>query len=211
MRGNEVKSLEGKMSALGWDASKGTGAGMEGVEWEKAVSRSTRLKHVRRVVRRDVERGAEGERGGGGEASADGERKMGAGEEEGIEVGNSGDATLPEEKEEGELDRADEESYEGVNGEGEGWEEEGNETDAREGIEEGGAVEGEMSSEVTSEGGAGGESEVEGRSEFGWSEQSVLESSVGCLTADFAMQNVILQMGLRLLTVDGVQIRELHR
>ncbi|KAJ7538737.1 hypothetical protein O6H91_11G061900 [Diphasiastrum complanatum] len=36
-------------------------------------------------------------------------------------------------------------------------------------------------------------------------------SSIACLTTDYAMQNVILQMGLRLLSPTGVQVRELHR
>ncbi|CAH2038257.1 unnamed protein product, partial [Thlaspi arvense] len=37
------------------------------------------------------------------------------------------------------------------------------------------------------------------------------ESSVACLTGDYAMQNVILQMGLRLLSPQGMQIRQLNR
>lgn len=41
--------------------------------------------------------------------------------------------------------------------------------------------------------------------------QSLSNSSVACVTGDFAMQNVILQMGLRLLAPSGMQIRQLHR
>lgn len=37
------------------------------------------------------------------------------------------------------------------------------------------------------------------------------ESSVACVTADFAMQNVLLQMGLRLVAPNGSRIRELRR
>lgn len=37
------------------------------------------------------------------------------------------------------------------------------------------------------------------------------ESEVACMTADFAMQNVLLQMGLRLLSVDGLAISQVHR
>ncbi|KAK4801814.1 hypothetical protein SAY86_000017 [Trapa natans] len=37
------------------------------------------------------------------------------------------------------------------------------------------------------------------------------ESSVACVTSDFAMQNVILQMGLRLLAPGGMQIHQLRR
>ncbi|CAA6655616.1 unnamed protein product [Spirodela intermedia] len=34
---------------------------------------------------------------------------------------------------------------------------------------------------------------------------------VACVTGDFAMQNVVLEMGLRLLAPSGLQIRQLHR
>lgn len=48
-------------------------------------------------------------------------------------------------------------------------------------------------------------------SEQSWMLRSLSESSVACVTSDFAMQNVILQMGLRLVAPGGMQIRELHR
>ncbi|CAH9148215.1 unnamed protein product [Cuscuta epithymum] len=48
-------------------------------------------------------------------------------------------------------------------------------------------------------------------SEQSWSLRSLSESMVACITSDFAMQNVILQMGLRLIAPGGMQIRELHR
>ncbi|KAI3422739.1 uncharacterized protein J3R85_011825 [Psidium guajava] len=48
-------------------------------------------------------------------------------------------------------------------------------------------------------------------SEQSWVLRSLSESSVACVTGDFAMQNVILQMGLRLLAPGGMQIRQLHR
>jgi RNA-binding protein NOB1 len=48
-------------------------------------------------------------------------------------------------------------------------------------------------------------------SEQSWMLRSLSESSVACITGDFAMQNVILQMGLRLVAPGGMQIRELHR
>ncbi|KAI3453698.1 hypothetical protein Pfo_010361 [Paulownia fortunei] len=44
-----------------------------------------------------------------------------------------------------------------------------------------------------------------------WTLRSLSESSVACVTSDFAMQNVLLQMGLRLLAPGGMQIHELHR
>ncbi|KAL8543720.1 hypothetical protein ACS0TY_004326 [Phlomoides rotata] len=48
-------------------------------------------------------------------------------------------------------------------------------------------------------------------SEQSWALRSLSESSVACITSDYAMQNVLLQMGLRLLAPGGMQIRELHR
>ncbi|RZC82780.1 hypothetical protein C5167_045567 [Papaver somniferum] len=51
----------------------------------------------------------------------------------------------------------------------------------------------------------------DGSSEQSWALRSLSESSVACVTGDFAMQNVILQIGLRLLAPGGMQIRELHR
>ncbi|KAK9270521.1 hypothetical protein L1049_026102 [Liquidambar formosana] len=48
-------------------------------------------------------------------------------------------------------------------------------------------------------------------SEQSWMLRSLFESSVACVTSDFAMQNVLLQMGLRLLAPGGMQIRQLHR
>ncbi|GLT90894.1 hypothetical protein SLE2022_088090 [Rubroshorea leprosula] len=44
-----------------------------------------------------------------------------------------------------------------------------------------------------------------------WTLRSLSESTVACVTGDFAMQNVLLQMGLRLLAPDGMQIRQLQR
>ncbi|CAA7031651.1 unnamed protein product [Microthlaspi erraticum] len=51
----------------------------------------------------------------------------------------------------------------------------------------------------------------DGSSEQSWSLRALHESSVACITGDFAMQNVILQMGLRLLAREGMQIRQLIR
>ncbi|TKY60611.1 RNA-binding protein NOB1 [Spatholobus suberectus] len=48
-------------------------------------------------------------------------------------------------------------------------------------------------------------------SEQSWMVKSLSESTVACVTGDFAMQNVLLQMGLRLLAPGGTQIHQLHR
>ncbi|VVA91039.1 unnamed protein product [Arabis nemorensis] len=68
--------------------------------------------------------------------------------------------------------------------------------------------------EVASE--AGNNFEASSIADDGCSEQScslrsLSESSVACLTGDYAMQNVILQMGLRLLAPGGMQIHQLNR
>jgi len=41
-------------------------------------------------------------------------------------------------------------------------------------------------------------------------DETDFESCIASVTADFAMQNVLLQMGLRLVTPDGRRIREMH-
>lgn len=51
----------------------------------------------------------------------------------------------------------------------------------------------------------------DGSSEQSWALRSLSESTVACVTSDYAMQNVILQIGLRLLAPGGMQIRQLHR
>ncbi|KAK2439038.1 RNA-binding NOB1 protein [Trifolium repens] len=48
-------------------------------------------------------------------------------------------------------------------------------------------------------------------SEQSWMLRSLSESTVACITGDFAMQNVLLQMGLRLVAPGGSQVHELHR
>jgi RNA-binding protein NOB1 len=52
---------------------------------------------------------------------------------------------------------------------------------------------------------------TQGESEQSWTIRPSWQSSVACVTGDFAMQNVILQMGLRLLSPSGIHVRELHR
>ncbi|KAG1361298.1 putative RNA-binding protein NOB1 [Cocos nucifera] len=51
----------------------------------------------------------------------------------------------------------------------------------------------------------------DGCSEQSWMLRPLSDSTVACVTSDYAMQNVILQIGLRLLAPGGMQIRQLHR
>jgi RNA-binding protein NOB1 len=48
-------------------------------------------------------------------------------------------------------------------------------------------------------------------SEQSWALRSLSESTIACVTSDYAMQNVILQIGLRLIAPGGMQIRQMHR
>ena len=48
-------------------------------------------------------------------------------------------------------------------------------------------------------------------SEQSWMLRSLSESSVACVTGDFSMQNVLLQICLRLLALGGMHIRQLHK
>lgn len=51
----------------------------------------------------------------------------------------------------------------------------------------------------------------DGSSEQSWMLRPLSDSTVACVTSDYAMQNVIMQIGLRLLAPGGMQIRQLHR
>ncbi|KAJ3157778.1 Nin1 binding protein [Geranomyces variabilis] len=48
---------------------------------------------------------------------------------------------------------------------------------------------------------------VSGRNKYGPHARKPENIAVACITADFAMQNVLLQLGLRLLSVDGVAVK----
>lgn len=65
----------------------------------------------------------------------------------------------------------------------------------------------QLSSHADSDEDASGSGDEEGQTE----EASPSQSSVASVTADFAMQNVILQMGLRLVAPNGMRIRKLTR
>jgi len=62
-----------------------------------------------------------------------------------------------------------------------------------------------------SDGGDDAHSVDDESSEQSWALRSLSESTVACVTSDYAMQNVILQIGLRLLAPGGMQIRQMHR
>jgi RNA-binding protein NOB1 len=61
------------------------------------------------------------------------------------------------------------------------------------------------------EGGGDAHFIVDESSEQSWTLRSLSESTVACVTSDYAMQNVILLIGLRLIAPGGMQIRQMHR
>lgn len=210
----EVK-IEGKlMVADGIDASQGEHDDDSG-DWRPAVSRSTHRRFLRRKARREMH-----------EASLkDDEQNNGS---------ENGDGEVIEESEEGHVDEGVPEEAKKIDGAHEGEdissileqmrleedatephtqeEDNGSESNGSHSVDEGdnGVVDDEDLDHL--ENGSVDTSYVEDDgSEQSWMLRSLSDSTVACVTGDFAMQNVILQMGLRLVAPEGMQIRELQR
>lgn len=201
----EVKIEGKKMVADGIDASKGE-VDVNASDWLPAVSRSTHRRFLRRKARREMY-----------DTSSEKDQLM----RESSEEANVENVILEEgkftEEKHGAEDiseilkqmRIEEKVSEevGVNSEGNL-----NETFEGDGAEigkNGGFDEIEISS--LNDGSALTSCMDDDTSEENWMLRSLSESSVACVTSDFSMQNVILQMGLRLLAPGGMQIRQLHR
>ncbi|MCO5609858.1 hypothetical protein L7F22_064090 [Adiantum nelumboides] len=54
-------------------------------------------------------------------------------------------------------------------------------------------------------------SNQDSESEASWALRPLSQSKVACVTADFPMQNVLLQIGLRVISPNGLQIQQLQR
>ncbi|KAK6251290.1 hypothetical protein SCA6_005295 [Theobroma cacao] len=213
----EVKIEGKKMVADGIDASQGQ-IDDNGDNWQPAVSRSTHRRYLRRKARREyyealVEK----------DCQEDMEKSM---DKNNVEDAHSGNGILEEteraEEKKGDEDlssilkqmRLEEDSLEAL--------QEAEEVEITVEANVNLSVEGnkmdlvneeldqlEMSSQTNETVDASYTDDVS--SEQSWMLRSLSESSVACVTGDFAMQNVILQMGLRLLAPGGMQIRQLHR
>lgn len=204
-------NIEGKkMVANGIDASRGEFDGDEG-DWMPAVSRSTHRRFLRRKARREYYESLS--------------EKDGVSEKNGVEDKDDGQENgIMEEKgggdEENEVQerKNDEESLSTIlhqrRLEEDSLKELQDETVSAEGDHTDTLSEGhehlEVSSEITDSVDATNV-EDDASSEQSWMLRSLSESSVACITSDFAMQNVILLMGLRLVAPGGMQIRQLHR
>ncbi|PON62839.1 D-site 20S pre-rRNA nuclease Nob [Parasponia andersonii] len=204
-------NIEGKkMVADGIDASQGEFDDDAG-DWMPAVSRSTHRRFLRRKARREYYEAMSEKDGTSGKNGITGEDN--GGQENGVAQGENGEkeGDTKEGKNDEEslstiLDqtRLKEDSLKGLQ-DGNG-STEGDHTDViSEGIDHL-----ELSSEINISVDASN-AEDDDSSEQSWTLRSLSESSVACITSDFAMQNVILQMGLRLLAPGGMQIRQLHR
>ncbi|KAB2067095.1 hypothetical protein ES319_A09G202900v1 [Gossypium barbadense] len=228
----EVKIEGKKMVADGIDASQGH-LDDNADDWLPAVSRSTHRRYLRRKARRefyealvekdcqeDMEKGLE--KSNSEDASGCPDRPLQQSAEE-VHSGNG----ISEEAERAEVDKGDcdlssilkqmrlEEDPARTLGEAKEAE-----TTAEEAMLDDSmnlAVDGdseeldqlEMSSQTNETVDASFTDDVS--SEQSWMLRSLSESTVACVTGDFAMQNVLLQMGLRLLAPSGMQIRQLHR
>lgn len=217
----EVKIEGKKMVADGIDASQGE-FDDNADDWSPAVSRSTRRRYLRRKSRHEyyaalTEKDAEKTE----DASVDVEDRRG------FENGVPGWSEMKgEEKDDDEnlsmileqmrLQEEEEDSMKGL--------QEGKELDFSEGLESNSVGLGESnevgtvnegSNHVETLSQASGSVDAsyadDGSSEQSWILRSLSESTVACVTSDFAMQNVLLQMGLRLLAPAGMQIHQLHR
>ncbi|TYI11654.1 hypothetical protein ES332_A09G221800v1 [Gossypium tomentosum] len=228
----EVKIEGKKMVADGIDASQGH-LDDNADDWLPAVSRSTHRRYLRRKARRefyealvekdcqeDMEKGLE--KSNSEDASGCPDRPLQQSAEE-VHSGNG----ISEEAERAEVDKGDcdlssilkqmrlEEDPARTLGEAKEAE-----TTAEEAMLDDSmnlAVDGdseeldqlEMSSQTNETVDASFTDDVS--SEQSWMLRSLSESTVACVTGDFAMQNILLQMGLRLLAPGGMQIRQLHR
>ncbi|KAJ4885316.1 Nin one binding (NOB1) Zn-ribbon like [Raphanus sativus] len=208
LKKTEVK-IEGKMVVEGIDASQGGNDDEDGGEWRPAVSSSTHRKFLRRkakwehynaLAEQEIQKDQEADKAGNfaqdtnHQMSNDAEDKCSEKNDEKLSSILK-DMRLEEDSLKALQEGTEEEEMNLSNGEDDV------EVEA-EGIDVG--SEAGDTFEASSMG-------DDGSSEQSWSLRALSESSVACITGDYAMQNVIIQMGLRLLAPGGMQIRQLNR
>ncbi|XP_020592855.1 RNA-binding protein NOB1 [Phalaenopsis equestris] len=197
----EIKIAGKKMVADGVDASNGEDINNVD-DWHPAVSRSTHMKYLKRKARREsrleamVNEHPVGEDEPSKKDELQNSKSMGniiCSDFEQMSLGTD-NSEVPQE-EENVPSLIDEDSLDNVE----------NENDICENVSE--------NLEVSSNGDSGMNTSLfdDVSSEQSWMMRSLSDSTVACITSDYAMQNVILQIGLRLLAPGGMQIRQLHR
>ncbi|VFQ62221.1 unnamed protein product [Cuscuta campestris] len=198
----EIKIEGKKMVAEGIDASQGQFDEDNASDWLPAVSRSTHRKYLRRKARRDLRQTPPSER-----EDVEGASTEIIEENVSEEISHILNEMRLEEDESSDSDvikSSDADKNSNTNENAGDLEEDVGAGDFDKGVE---AVEiASQSCEST------GMSQVDDcSSKQSWTLRSLSESTIACITSDFAMQNVILQMGLRLIAPGGMQIRELQR
>lgn len=225
-----VYSIEGKKNvAVGSDASKTEPEEVETSEWVHACSRTTRRKFLKREARRQAQTASSAEiNESPAEISTEAtvkevqqsQKSFFEAEPELPLVDEDKDEDAEDVTEERNERTADDDALGAENGkhddEGGDSGSEGDEEDTRAFAAEMAAHEAKESEELKTEGQENiASSDVSGVASSVPSEDSFTnsswQSSIACATGDFAMQNVILQMGLRLLSPTGIHVRELSR
>lgn len=221
-------SLEGKMVADGINASQGQYDDNEG-DWTPAVSRSTQRRYLRGKARREFCESLDEKDRQQDVETTDGDIQVGtyrSGQSQDqiselSNTGNGNDSQIAEGTNNNEnlseivkQMRLEEDSINALHVEGldASTKEESEESRAEDAVAVDGTndtVNNEM--EHIEDSSQTNESVDDVSSDQSWMLRSLSESSVACVTGDFAMQNVLLQMGLRLLAPGGMQIRQLHR
>lgn len=225
-------NIEGKMVADGIDASQGQYDDNEG-DWTPAVSRSTQRRYHRRKARREYYESLAEKDGQQDVETTDGDIQVetnGSGQSqdklsERLNTGNDNESQIEGTNNKENLSeilkqmRLEEDSLNALHVEGIGTstkeesdESEVENTEAVEGTYDTAKDEMEHMEDASQTNESVDTSNVDDvSSDQSWMLRSLSESSVACVTGDFAMQNVLLQMGLRLLAPGGMQIRQLHR
>lgn len=206
-----VYSIEGKKNvAVGLDASKTEAAEEEEdpSEWEHACSRTSRRKFLKRQSKRQAQAAATAET----TESIDATDAIEATEATEAGVQQPRKSFFEAEPEPPLVDEEEDENAEDFIEEGASGSEDDEEEDTRAFAAELAAHEAKESEELQTEGQEGNADGVaSSTSEENLTTNPSWQSSIACTTGDFAMQNVILQMGLRLLSPSGIHVRELSR
>eukprot|EP00227_Mantoniella_beaufortii_P002652 CAMPEP_0197614028 /NCGR_PEP_ID=MMETSP1326-20131121/59317_1 /TAXON_ID=1155430 /ORGANISM="Genus nov. species nov., Strain RCC2288" /LENGTH=569 /DNA_ID=CAMNT_0043182897 /DNA_START=226 /DNA_END=1935 /DNA_ORIENTATION=+ len=205
----QQRSKGGSSGGSGGDGDGGDGAPHEhqqhleqeegdAGDWEQNVSRTTKIRRLKRVERTKAAEEAdrlEREREAA-DAAAGAEKKaeLDASADKAAAYFKAAPGVVPEGAED--EDAEDDEGGESSKGKGKEEEEEGQEE------------EGEEDDEDDDE---GEEEEEDSEGEEGEEDGEGFKSTVCIVTADYAMQNVILQMNMRLITPDGMRITNLRR
>ncbi|KAG6548360.1 hypothetical protein Mapa_010139 [Marchantia paleacea] len=172
----------------------------DGDDWQRALSRSTRRQYLKREQRRAArlkwaEEQAANDVHDTGRRELEGEQAA----EESSELSAQGAAFFRPDLSAG-VDCGEDEEAQLVHGASE---------HGSEGLDGAESVDDHSGQDDTASSTDAASSAVD--TEQSWAVGPMWTSSIACMTGDYAMQNVILQMGLRLLSTSGQHIKELNK